>query len=343
MSKKAKIIKQKKKFPWGKIFYYFKTLISNDRVMECGLQKKWYWTIILFVFTILVACIPQVVNASQTNGSNNLFVSSVSGDAYYIGLEEYRTSTDAPDLTFENNIANSTKGQSTNPFFTYEYKSQTSLNTKTYKSLMMFYIGDMDFNSTLETIQNNFIGDDLTNPTYKSSYIVFGREWFSAAIYKLGNTKVSSTYGGDYKTLRETFTTAKSFKTILGLDSDSDTTTTLNTQTLMNFKDFLHDGFISTRTNMTWVWFGMTCAINGGLMLLMGLVVFLMTRGKNNPNRKITFLQSYGISTWSSTSPAILSLILGFIIPSYAIMFFVITYGFRVMWMSMRQLRPIQN
>ena len=72
----------------------------------------------------------------------------------------------------------------------------------------------------------------------------------------------------------------------------------------------------------------------------MGLMVFLLTRGKKNIFRVYTFGDCQKISAWSMVSPALLGMILGFFIQDYAMMFFIILLGVRVMWLSMKQLRP---
>jgi maltodextrin utilization protein YvdJ len=72
----------------------------------------------------------------------------------------------------------------------------------------------------------------------------------------------------------------------------------------------------------------------------MGLMIFLLTRGKKNIFHIYTFGDCEKIAAWSMVSPALLSLILGFIFTDYAMMFFIILLGLRVMWLSMKQLRP---
>lgn len=95
--------------------------------------------------------------------------------------------------------------------------------------------------------------------------------------------------------------------------------------------------------NMTaWVQTGIMAAVFVGFPAFMGLLVFLMTRGKNNPFRIINAWHSQKIVYWACFTPAILQLILGFAfgvssIMAYAYIFLV---GMRIMWMSMRTLSP---
>jgi hypothetical protein len=75
---------------------------------------------------------------------------------------------------------------------------------------------------------------------------------------------------------------------------------------------------------------------------LLGLTVFLMTRGKTNPFRIYTFWECQKIAYWAAFSPSVLALI-GFAFPAYAPLVYIFLYGMRVMWMSMRSLRPVYN
>ena len=65
-----------------------------------------------------------------------------------------------------------------------------------------------------------------------------------------------------------------------------------------------------------------------------------MTRGKNNPNRIIKWYQCFLIAFYASLCPGLLTLVFGFILSGMEIMLYVLTFGVRVMWMSVRNLRP---
>ena len=75
-------------------------------------------------------------------------------------------------------------------------------------------------------------------------------------------------------------------------------------------------------------------------MIIMAFIIFAMTRGKNNPNRSIKLLQCFSIAFWFAITPALISITLGFAIPQFGAMLFLITYSFRIMFLSMKYLRP---
>ena len=80
---KAKPMNSKKrnsKFNLASFVPYFRTLYSNDACIECGTKKPWYWAIIIFIVSILVAMIPLTVSASKQTGATYL-----SGNTIYMG------------------------------------------------------------------------------------------------------------------------------------------------------------------------------------------------------------------------------------------------------------------
>ena len=81
-------------------------------------------------------------------------------------------------------------------------------------------------------------------------------------------------------------------------------------------------------------------AINVGIVLIMGFMVWVLTRGKNNPYRIFNVWECYKIVAWAALTPAILTSGLGFLIKAFASTLFPLLLGVRVMWLSMKSLRP---
>ena len=54
------------------------------------------------------------------------------------------------------------------------------------------------------------------------------------------------------------------------------------------------------------------------------------------------FIETMNMSFYLALSPAVLTLIFGFIFPRYASFIFVALMSIRLMWMSMKTLRPVQ-
>ena len=105
----------------------------------------------------------------------------------------------------------------------------------------------------------------------------------------------------------------------------------------------LKDAWNDTRINSGLATTGMWLGIYAAAVAFLGLMIFLFTRGKNNPLSIFTFWQSETIVGWATMSPAILALALGFFIKRYASLMFIILFGVRILWMVFRSLRPVRQ
>lgn len=165
-----------------------------------------------------------------------------------------------------------------------------------------------------------------------TSFIAFGQTSFYGYLYQPGvinvsnsvNSPISSVYG-DYHHINNTENLIK------------DLTGDLDSDTLTKWKDFSNKGFIDTRFANTWKQTGIIVGVDAGVVLFMGLMVFLLTRGRNNPFRIYSIWDSVKIAMYASLTPGILAL-LGFLLKNMAMMLFILGVGVRVMWLSMKTL-----
>jgi hypothetical protein len=74
---------------------------------------------------------------------------------------------------------------------------------------------------------------------------------------------------------------------------------------------------------------------------MMTFIIFVMTRGKNNPNRDLKFKDTLKIGAWALLSPALLTIVAGGLFPEFAPTAFVLFVGLRLMWLSSKYLRPL--
>ena len=370
MSKnKAKIIKPKKKFTIRPLIPFFRTLYKNDAIVSVATSTKWFWSIILFVLSAIISVIPITVQTSQTQG--NTYINGGVSDAFCYGLDDYvNNSTDEQSIIFTKDglLDGATKNsQRYNSFY-----MQGDASKNVYKPLFSYerngsnmldnYVvsdGIEDLNVVIENITNsNTNYGDATEAedmelkasledlkyTRTSSFILFTRNAVYSRTYK--SSTASTSLSGNFNHLVEAFPSLEGRNTFTLKDvltNNVSTTASISEKQdayLDNFKKFSDYAYIDQRTKQTWVSFGIYIGINGGLMLIMGLVTFLMTRGKNNPNTSINFLECFSMAFWAGLSPAVLSLILGFLVPSFGMMTFLMFYSFRIMFLSMRHLRP---
>jgi hypothetical protein len=197
-------------------------------------------------------------------------------------------------------------------------------------------LGDVnnDPNSSWETLTDYstntlFLGDEgflfVKVPTGTSSSISEKFcQWNSSYIqgFSLADLAIKSTHGVAYTAAR-------------GTDA-------YQTETLSAWSELLSDGWSATKIDTAWMWTGITLAIYFGLTLVLGFSIWLMTRGKTNPFSIYSFWDCQKIAYWASLAPALLTLFgfLPFFQSGWALLLFIFLYGMRVMWMSMRSLKP---
>ncbi len=372
---KAKVIKKKKKFPWGKIWYYIKSLFSNAICLDIATSLKWFWSIIVFVLVLLISVVQPTVTNAQITGAQ--IINSTSSDTLTYGLTDYvEKTTNAVEgqpnytITFDSKT-NALSGtyqyesysdyvvngdaatQVIKPFFTSYHNGSRMLDIyvgTTYSDEAKFVSNIVGSNpiygdATTEKRDEYNKVDENFKYTRSTSCVIFTKE----SIYVLlcdGNGNQAAQLNGNFKYVLEAFPdlsnkTTYTFSEVLnyGVTSNLGATEKRN-MIVTNSANYFHKVYIDPVFTQTWVTFGIYCGVNGGIMLVMALIIFAMTRGKNNPNRSIKFLQCFSIAFWFAITPALISVSLGFAIPSFGPMLFLITYSFRVMFLSMKYLRP---
>ena len=339
MNQKAKIIKPKKKFGWANIINYLRCLWSNKAAADFGLNKKWYVAVIVAIVSVILSIIPVTVTAATSKGSSFLDTTYIYNydEGFYSFLEDAKTN--GYDITFDQKNAtcalNGKITESSNNYLLYKHEIVKSNGTN-FVDFQVYFIDTTPLTDEYVNEVLNNIANEKKNSVdgRDTSYIIFTTKSFVTRLYKpTSYTAVGGIYG-DYANLSENHTKISD----LFVNNSNNKRLENIGSTLSNYKGLLDEIYISTRTTVTLNQTWMIAAVNAGIVLLFGLVVFLLTRGKNNPNRGIKFQQCYNITYWCATSPALLALILGFLFSNYQVMLFVMIFGFRVMWLGMKTL-----
>ena len=109
---------------------------------------------------------------------------------------------------------------------------------------------------------------------------------------------------------------------------------------IKNFKGVLNRLYDEAKTRNFWMTTGIYAGVDTLIIVVYGLLIFLMTRGKRNMFNYMKFGQCLKISMEASFTPGLLALILGFLLTQYAYIFFIVLSGIRVMWLTMKQFKP---
>jgi len=365
---------------WQGTKYFFKTLFSNFACVE-GRKFRWWWAFLVGLLSIVVATIPTMVNYFTLDGGRFLDGTDYGFSEGLVAFEEAMNASDTFEMKIENgklSLKNQEtiyttctldNGSTVNlDYFLAIYKhdevkyitSSTSSNSSSEASSESSVTGTATYTTVYDTYlavyfcgkenpytyaySNILLGndpryklDETADKTYTTNFIVFGTESYYAAKKPSGTSTPSSAISGKYND-----------KDLDGLDFKKITTheKTKNTleyaeETRLSWRNFVTASYKELKDVRAWQYTGICAAINLAVLLLSGLMIFLMTRGKNNPNRDFSYLDATKISLFASFCPALLSLI-GFvsILSSYAMFIFMFLMMMRMMWMSMRALRP---
>ena len=346
-----------------------KTLFSNNACVEASRTKEHKYGIFAVIFAVLAvffAVLPLNVNTFKKAGSDWL-----NNSVYYnmdIGLQAFSNTIqqdknagkeiptfiiNQDETTKRHYLTIDTKNSEIFQCIDEDQKEITNLpryicrgelkegKTSTWVNFLEIYYCDADksedFNKFVTNLLNN-VNPNNTEQRLKpnkddkevnrsTSFIVFGKYSYYGYMYQPLNTSAVANTVGDYDN------TAVNTDLIQRLCFKTDMTSTIN-----EWKSFCDEGFINLRFSSAWNTTGIMIGVDFGVIFFMGVLVFLLTRGKNNPFRIYSFWDSQKIAYYSSLTPGLLAL-LGLMMSNMAMMFFILFVGVRVMWLSMRTLR----
>ena len=330
----------------------FGSLINNGMAIDGAKFSPWWIGLIMFVFGLLLPILPIFVSAATTDGT-----SFMTDYEYGLGMDKtFGIAMSELDgaLTFNN----ADKTISYTPNSTYNEDTTliggyiaTSGVTNGQYDLRIYYsetaITEDDINvfiNSKETIKyklgtTTVAGSEET--AYTPSSIFFFKNGFYIDVYAY-NTSVKKTNmpfisdlkcfdyeGGDLKTyfVGESFDKNNRDNRVAAVDK---------------MKEFIDVTYKTAKTKNMWLGSLIYLGIYAGVNVFMILMIFIMSRGKNNPNRYLTFWTCTKINWWESLCPGLLGMILGFIFTKQAVMMYVLLISMRTMWLTMREMRPVQ-
>jgi len=326
----------------------FKSLISNGACVEGARHRPWYFAVIILFISMILGLVPLFTMSITKKGSDSVATNSYQMDVYTTRLVQEMQARET-DLVVSYNSASEknilvnggTKTWHeafTEPFtykgLDYHYYGHHIDNDPANATLdfQAFYVGAMtntELESFLQALNEYYTTNSITLP----SMLVMSEETVYVAFMNRQKGTSIGSLAGDY------MSTKQGWKFTDMLAKEGDAQTVLN-NTWTNFKVFLDEIYNRNRKISAWSTTGIMAAINGGLIFFMGLMVFILTRGKNNPFRIYTFWESMKIAFWASLTPAILTCGFGFLFKNFAQVMFALLIGIRVMWLTMKTLGP---
>lgn len=296
---------------------FLKSLFSNNAAIDGARKKPWYAAVIIFFLALILSLVPSTVLKLKEHGDKPF-----SSTTY---LTQEATTEFSLYLKNENKtfyVKEAKDGQR------YLISDKDVAYTALGGKFVFKYLKEKEVTSYTKSIINQKTGKG-------PSYFLFT----DSSLY------IRVVDPNDQKTEKVNMYCLDSYKGIekdqikKALVAKADPTVTAQ-KTWENWKVLIKTFYNQTRLRAAWVTCGINAAVNAGIILIMGFMVWILTRGKNNPYRLFTIWESFKISFWCTPSPALLTLGLGFLISNFASTIFVLLLGVRVMWLTMKSLRP---
>lgn len=343
---------------------------SNARAVSAAKTRHLLFAIIFFVIGNFLPIIPLMVRAGTSYGASFL-----SGNTY--GLEismSEQTHSISENYAFKVNDENQllaydksgsllqrTAEQEEQPLVPHYVNQNTNQidlevyyldrketskdkNEETIKSFVTM-LEDRTYKSGTTELYTKQDKNDTT-VVYKPSYIILYPQGIVMAVYAENSTTVAaSSYGGsDWKRFEKNVDIIGSLSNVFnenGSELDYDLRNSTYTEgVLNNWKKTFNLTYENRKILNFWATSGIYYGIYLGLTVFMGLLIFLLTRGKKNPYNYLSILTCEKIEAWICFAPAILGMIVGFIFANFAVMAYIMLLGLRTMWLTMKQLRP---
>ena len=296
---------------------FFTTLISNNAAIDAGRKKPWYAAVILFLISIVLSVIPTTVLELRKQGDKNF------SSTTFLAREAL--------TEFSNEIRND------DGMTVVKVDKKTSYivgrNSETF--------GELDS----KTMAYNFKFRYSSNENVANVYTALNEEKVSYFVFTPDTVYVHVVDPNNHDTTKLNFVCINAYKKLgenalkEAYSEGADKTETIQ-KTWENWKVLIRQLYNQTRLKSAGMQLGIMSAVNVGIVLIMGFMVWVLTRGKNNPYRIFNVWECYKIVCWASLTPAILTSGLGFLIKTFASTIFPLLLGVRVMWLSMKSLRP---
>lgn len=343
---------------------------SNARAISAAKTNHLIFAIIFFLIGNFLPIIPIMVNAGTAYGSSFL-----SGNTY--GLEismseqtheisenyDFKVNDENQLLVYDKsgNALNRTEAEEKQPIVPHYVNSNTNQidleiyylnrpetskdkNEKTVKSFVT-ELNEKTYKAGTTELYTKTDKNDTTI-VYQPSYIVLYPQGMVMAVYAEKSTSVASaSYGGlDWKRFDKNVDIIGALSKVLDDNSSEIEYNLRNSKytdgVLKNWKGLFDKAYLNRKTLNFWATSGMYYGIYLALTIFMGLLIFLLTRGKKNPYNYLSILTCEEIEAWICFAPALLGMIVGFIFAKFAVMAYIMLLGLRTMWLSMKQLRP---
>lgn len=353
-------------------------IISNAAVVELGQKKPWYGAIITALLSVVLAALPILTTSLKTKGGDilkgttygyetglvhfqqDLYASGKKVDwnvengslavSTVSGWKEFLTTESSGSIDTEpwyHHVSNVTKKVDFAVFVAFDSETETLLEGKDFSDYVAkVYNGiNPSTGAKIGTTLNVNVGTPSSESAETASdknhvnTIIFGKNTFRVMKAKANGEWAEEASVGSLRDYSGGELPLNSL--VKNVSAEPDAVETYIADTKKAWSNYLDKAAEKQIIGSAWKMTGLMSAIFVFFLFFMGLMIFIMTRGKNNPYRIYTFWMTQKMSYWAAFTPALLGMIIGFFVNATILQFlFIILFGFRIMWLSMKTLRP---
>ena len=321
--------------------FLFKGLINNEEVIYGSKHHPWVAAIIIAVLSIILGVVPSFTQIAQTKGAALLTSGqNASLDTSLLLLSEH---LEEKNIHFSIDEEGKVDVKSMIP----EYNAETNkyyehVITSKDKELLVFNIcHDTDATNFAKIYSEGKEGEPIEKP--RSYFIVTETRVIITTYLKTEEVK---------NTIEEGIITSKASPSysFVGLNESAKGTnvneffaTKDYDVCLKNWETFLNDLYKISKTQYLWGYSGVLAGINLGVMLLVAVLTMILTRLKSATGDRLNYIESLKIVCFSALAPGLISLLLGFLIGSFAQVGFVLCLGLRTTFLGMKAANPTNS
>lgn len=336
----------------------FQSIFSNEPIMQAR-NQPWYIAIILFLLSILLATYPTYNQISNREGSTFLSGNTFSIEnalvSFTEAIEDAGVDLVVVSETVDGVTTYSLDNQGTNwnaafqntfvdeeafPYFEYAVNGTTRLRVFVQKDQTDEAMGE--FASRLLALPT---GDDQIG-----SFMLLAKSAVYMYVYNPAALADGSVNGEGFATAftgtYDEVPLGTNLANFIQTDQDGNVIDPTDVSEYVNlvfanWLNFFDQSFAYSKSVLLLAQSGLTLVVNAVMALMMSVVIFIMTRGKLNPNNHFKFGETMKMGAWSLFSPALLTIVAGALFPEFAGTAFVLFVGLRLMWLSSKYLRPV--
>ena len=318
-----------------KKFFVFilKSLFSNKEAIKGKKQPLWAAFIVAFI-SLICAALPTVISVASSKGES--LVTSSTNSSLDISLPLF-----SKYLKDESIVLRVQDKELVTTF------SETVVKAQDKELLAVKYAStDLELKEYQEKYQKHFTftADDGVVTTGPISYVIITNTDFYAVTYKSG---IQNNYNKD-GTLKSYASSSSTYSGKINQIDGMDFASFYNKEDGVEAKDncikqwktALNKMYKPVRTNYLLLQNGILTALNAGVMIIVTLMLFLLSKLKSNLGEKFTFVEALKVTLYASLSPALLTLILGSFIPMVATIGLVLFLGIRSTFLGMKASTP---